>query len=138
MASYPPDKVAWSQRIGDEVVAFVQDHERRQHGGERCQTEAVNMLAWLAHKLGLYVPSPVSDEWVRAFAERLTDYQAVHHEHNVNEEVPMDDDNDPLEIHEVGGKVAPETEVPEEIEEKLQRLHGQEGDEEEGPEVTGG
>jgi hypothetical protein len=42
--------------------------------------------------------------------------------------------DDPLEIHETA-PLAPDTEVPEEIEEKLQRLHGTEGDEDEA--VTG-
>jgi hypothetical protein len=61
------------------ALAALAAHERDQHGGETCDTERVNLLAWLAHCLGLDL---ADDARLEEFRRRLGDYDAIHREHH--------------------------------------------------------
>lgn len=71
-----------ARRLADEAIALVKEHEARCHDGERCPDETVNILAFLAHALGIHI-SDTSDEAVREFAQRVADYGAIHAEHQL-------------------------------------------------------
>lgn len=72
-----------ARRLAADAVALVQDHERRHHDGERCEVETINVLAFIAHALGIHIsPDAADDDAVRAFVARVRDYSANHEEHN--------------------------------------------------------
>ena len=70
--------LAESRRIADEAIAVLRLHDQAEHDGEVCSDERTNMLAYIAHRIGM-VPS---EEAVRDVLERARDYQAIHDEYH--------------------------------------------------------
>lgn len=68
--------------LARDAQELIREHEQRQHGGERCLSETINLLAYLAHAVGVVVDDS-SEENVKAFICRVRDYGAVHKEHNL-------------------------------------------------------
>ncbi len=78
------DEASYDRRamfIAEQFVELLQDHERRQHDGERCPRETFNLLAFLAHKIGVQDFGD-TEEAIREWAMHVRDYQAVHEEHH--------------------------------------------------------
>lgn len=70
-----------ARKLADDAIELVKDHEAREHGGERCQTEPANLLAFIAHALGVHISPDAGEAAIRMFVERVRDYNAVHEEH---------------------------------------------------------
>lgn len=80
------ERVERARRIGDECQAFTAVHEQEAHNGERCGVEAVNLIAYLCHRLGIHMAKDASDDVLAEFRElvvRSADYDATHAEHHV-------------------------------------------------------
>jgi hypothetical protein len=69
--------------IGTALSNLVAIHEREEHDGERCQDEAVNLIAYLSHRIGLHFDrdDPEAMEAFRLLVGRSRDYRAIHTEH---------------------------------------------------------
>lgn len=63
----------------DEVL---RKHDEEEHDGEACWDERVNVVAFIAHQLGLrFETNKELAVFAQAFNARLRDYQAIHAEH---------------------------------------------------------
>lgn len=80
-----PSRVAWARAIGDELIEFLKEHEREEHGGERCYDDTVGTLAFLCHCVGMHMTLRTGDDALQAFRDlvaRTEDYNAIHAEHH--------------------------------------------------------
>lgn len=74
--------------LGDQLEKMAEKHEATNHDGEVCASERVNMIAYIAYRLGMD-PPPKSEEeehegfldMLDCFVDRVRDYVAVHEEH---------------------------------------------------------
>ena len=55
----------------------IRHHEVLDHGGEPCQDERMNMVAWVAHRIG-WVPEP--GHGIFELRDRIETYQKHHDE----------------------------------------------------------
>lgn len=71
-------------RAVEDLNNVLAEHERRDHGGEPCMDERMNMVAWVAHRLGWaprMAPHTVDDMLV--LSARIEAYRKLHNEeHN--------------------------------------------------------
>ena len=61
--------------VGDEVNRWMEHHDEVFHGGDPCQDERANVLAYLCHRMGY------NRETIELMLHRILDYQAMHQEH---------------------------------------------------------
>lgn len=47
-----PGATLATRRIGDALNAVLTAHEQLAHGGDACRLERINLVAYLAHRLG--------------------------------------------------------------------------------------
>jgi hypothetical protein len=60
-----------------EVNLILEGHERTIHGGETCLEERVNLVAFLAHRVGIR-----DRESLWMLIKRIEAYEDYHHEHH--------------------------------------------------------
>jgi predicted small metal-binding protein len=78
---HPQEYRERAMRLADELIELLQDHERREHGGERCADETINVIAYLGHRAGLHIVGKIPEDNVRKLLNRIRDYGAIHMEH---------------------------------------------------------
>lgn len=81
MTHHPQSYRDKAMRIADDLLELLKDHERREHNGERCADETINVIAYLAHRAGLHVVGKIPEADVRKLLVRIKDYGAIHEEH---------------------------------------------------------
>lgn len=62
-----------ARRIADDLNAMLDQHEADDHGGDPCPYERANVLAYLAHRIGVRDRNTVV-----TFIDRLATYEAEH------------------------------------------------------------
>lgn len=58
--------------IGDQLEAFVSEHERERHGGDMCMGERISVIAFLCHRLGVTDQNPMQ---MKALPMMIADYR---------------------------------------------------------------
>ena len=58
--------------IASQVILFSEIHEKKDHGGEPCLDERINLMAFLCHSLGIKV------HHIDQLAQRLEGYETRH------------------------------------------------------------
>jgi hypothetical protein len=70
----PEWMVLGCRKLATDAEELLQRHEREAHDGEPCLLERVNMVAFLAHRLGVR-----SVQGMAMVAGRLSEYEEHHH-----------------------------------------------------------
>jgi hypothetical protein len=72
-----PNLILGARRLAQDAEIMLKIHEDDAHGGERCQLERCNLVAFLAHRLG------VRDERsLLLVREALAEHEEAHLEHD--------------------------------------------------------
>jgi hypothetical protein len=61
----------------NEILRTIAEHERRIHGGGCCLSERINVIAFMAHSLGLRANADETWTYIRTILEAV--YEAHHH-----------------------------------------------------------
>jgi hypothetical protein len=70
MLNASDDDVNIARRIASECEAFCQLHELEAHGGQVCQDERINLIAFLCHRVGVLLSDlPNLQSRISAYSE---------------------------------------------------------------------
>lgn len=71
-----------TRAVVDALDEALRKHDEAEHDGEPCWDERVNVLAFIAHSVGLgFDTNRELALFAQAFNARLLDYRAIHTEH---------------------------------------------------------